>query len=100
MSTYLLLTGATQRGNILDTEHSEIPAEHKCAHILALDGGNYAAQPNNRILWDAPNYTTDNMVPDYMVQSTKWNVENKDWLTEDSKKCFTKRKRKNEEFKL
>jgi len=75
-------------GNILDTEHSEIPAEHKCAHILALDGGNYAAQPNNRILWDAPNYTTDNMVPDYMVQSTKWNVENKDWLTEDSKKMF------------
>jgi hypothetical protein len=55
---------------------------------LALDGGNYAAQPNNRILWDAPNYTTDNMVPDYMVQSTKWNVENKDWLTEDSKKMF------------
>ena len=35
--------------NILDTEHSEIPAEHKCAHILALDDGNYAAQPNNRI---------------------------------------------------
>ena len=25
--------------NILDTEHSEIPAEHKCAHILALDNG-------------------------------------------------------------
>ena len=35
--------------NILDTEHSEIPAEHKCAHILALDSGNYAAQPNNRM---------------------------------------------------
>ena len=74
--------------NILDTEHSEIPAEHKCAHILALDSGNYAAQPNNRILWDAPNYTTDREVPDYMVQTTKWNVENKDWLTEDSKKMF------------
>ena len=24
---------------------------------LALDNGNYAVQPNNRILWDAPNYT-------------------------------------------
>ena len=76
--------------NILDTEHSEIPAEHKCAHILALDNGNYAAQPNNRILWDAPNYTTDREVPDYTVQSTRWNVENKDWLTEDSKKMFYK----------
>ena len=63
-------------GNILDTEHSEIPAEHKCAHILALDDGNYAAQPNNRILWDAPNYTVGDGVPDYSVQTTKWNVEN------------------------
>jgi len=75
-------------GNILDTEHSEIPAEHKCAHILALDDGNYAAQPNNRILWDAPNYTVSDGVPDYSVQTTKWNVENKDWLTEDSDKMF------------
>jgi hypothetical protein len=75
-------------GNILDTEHSEIPAEHKCAHILALDDGNYAAQPNNRILWDAPNYTVGDGVPDYSVQTTKWNVENKDWLTEDSDKMF------------
>ena len=74
--------------NILDTEHSEIPAEHKCAHILALDDGNYAAQPNNRILWDAPNYTVGNRVPDYEVQTTKWNVENKDWLTDDSNKMF------------
>ena len=74
--------------NILDTEHSEIPAEHKCAHILVLDDGNYAAQPNNRILWDAPNYTVGDGVPDYSVQTTKWNVENKDWLTEDSNKMF------------
>ena len=76
--------------NILDTEHSEIPAEHKCAHILDLDNGNYAAQPNNRILWDAPNYTVGDGVPDYSVQTTKWNVENKDWLTEDSNKMFYK----------
>ena len=26
--------------NILDVEHSEIPQEHKCAHILELDNGN------------------------------------------------------------
>ena len=37
-------------GNILDTDHSEIPHEHKCAHIIALDDGNYAAQPNNRCI--------------------------------------------------
>jgi hypothetical protein len=50
---------AHPESNILNTEHSEIPQEHKCAHILALANGNYAAQPNNRILWHVNNYTTD-----------------------------------------
>ena len=39
---YLLLTGRHPESNILDTEHSEIPHEHKCGHVLALDNGNYA----------------------------------------------------------
>jgi hypothetical protein len=39
-------------------------------------------------LWDAPNYTVGDGVPDYSVQTTKWNVENKDWLTDDSNKMF------------
>ena len=43
--------------NILDSDHSEIPHEHKCAHIIALDDGNYAAQPNNRCIWDLPSFT-------------------------------------------
>ena len=29
--------------NILDCEHSEIPHEHKCGHVLALDNGNFAS---------------------------------------------------------
>ena len=74
--------------NILDTEHSEIPQEHKCAHILQLDNGNFAAQPNNRILWNVSSYTTDDSWPDYKVQTTYWNVENKDWITEDSDNFF------------
>ena len=45
---------AHPESNIVDTDHSEIPHEHKCAHIMALDDGNYAAQPNNRIIWDIP----------------------------------------------
>ena len=40
--------------NILNSDHSEIPHEHKCAHIIALNDGNYAAQPNNRCIWDIP----------------------------------------------
>lgn len=76
--------------NILDTEHSEIPHEHKCGHVLALDNGNYAIQPNNRILWNISNFTTRNDIPDYKVQTTEWNVENKGWVTEDTDKMFYK----------
>jgi hypothetical protein len=74
--------------NVLDTDHSEISHEHKCAHILALDNGNYAAQPNNRILWNIPSFTTSDAKPDYKVQTTTWNVENKDWKTDDSDDMF------------
>jgi hypothetical protein len=76
--------------NILDIEHSEIPQEHKCAHILELANGNYAAQPNNRILWNIPSYTTGNSIPDYKVQNTIWEVEGSDWVTEDSDNMFYK----------
>jgi hypothetical protein len=74
--------------NILDVDHSEIPQEHKCAHILELSNGNYAAQPNNRILWNIPSYTTEVNKPDYKVQTTYWNVENKDWKTDDTDRMF------------
>ena len=74
--------------NILDVEHSEIPQEHKCAHILALDNGNFAAQPNNRLLWHINSYTTDNTWPDYHVQTTYWDAEDNNLVTEDSNKMF------------
>ena len=74
--------------NIIDTEHSEIPQEHKCGHLLALDNGNYAIQPNNRILWNVPSFTTSTYWPDYKVQTSYWNVENKDFISEDSDNMF------------
>jgi hypothetical protein len=58
-------------------------------HIfLELSNGNYAAQPNNRILWNIPSYTTEINKPDYKVQTTYWNVENKDWKTDDTNDMF------------
>jgi hypothetical protein len=81
---------AHPESNILDTEHSEIPDQHKCGHVLALDNGNYAIQPNNRILWNISNFTFNSDIPDYNVQTTKWNVENKNWITEDTDKMFYK----------
>jgi hypothetical protein len=56
--------------------------------LLALDNGNYAIMPNNRILWNVPSFTTSTHWPDYKVQTSKWNVENKNWVTEDSDNMF------------
>ena len=75
--------------NILNSDHSEIPHEHKCAHIIALNDGNYAAQPNNRIIWDLPSFTVKDEVPDWKVQTTEWSVEDTGkWITEDSDRFF------------
>ena len=74
--------------NILDVDHSEIPQEHKCGHFIALANGNYAIQPNNRILWHLNNFTTKKEWPDYKTQTSEWNVENKDWSTDDTDRMF------------
>ena len=75
--------------NILNSDHSEIPHEHKCAHIIALDNGNYAAQPNNRCIWDLPSFTVKDNIPDWKVQTNEWNVEDTGaWKTEDTDNFF------------
>jgi hypothetical protein len=79
---------AHPESNIIDTEHSEIPDQHKCGHVLALDNCNYAIMPNNRILWSIPSFTTKPSVPDYKVQTTIWNVENKGLITDDTDSFF------------
>ena len=92
---------AHPESNIVDTDHSEIPHEHKCAHILALDDGNYAAQPNNRLIWNIPSFTVKEEIPfDWKVQTSEWNVENSGkWKTEDSDKFFYDiEEKKNEEM--
>ena len=93
------LDWASPDSNILDIEHSEIPQEHKCAHVLALDNGNFAAQPNNRIIWNIPSFTVKDNWPDYSVQTTYWNVENKGLVTEDSDKMFYEVNKKDEDNK-
>jgi hypothetical protein len=57
---------------------------HKCAHILKLDDGNFAAQPNNRIRWFDPAFVTPfEKKPDYQTNTHTWKVENRDWETDD-----------------
>jgi hypothetical protein len=47
-----------------------------------------AAQPNNRILWTIGSFTHKNDFPDYTVQTTEWNVENKGIRTDNTDKMF------------
>jgi hypothetical protein len=39
-------------------------------------------------LWNIPSFTTSNTKPDYKVQTTTWNVENKGWKTDDTNDMF------------
>jgi len=33
------------------TGYAEVAAGHKCGHVIALDSGQIACQPNNRVVW-------------------------------------------------
>ena len=59
---------------------------------MALENGNYAAQPNNRLIWSIPSFTVKDEVPtDWKVQTSTWNVEDSSkWKTEDSDSYFYK----------
>lgn len=49
---------------------------HKCAHMIALDDGNFAAQPNNRLQWFCPAFVTPfKQKPDYVTNTAIWKVE-------------------------
>lgn len=64
---------------------------HKCAHILELDCGCYAAQPNNRILWADPATISKPfaVVPDYRTNTRTWSVEGTSkWATPDTNRAF------------
>lgn len=64
---------------------------HKSAHILKLDDGNFAAQPNNRCRWYEPAFVTKPFPerPTYKTNSRVWICESRDdSTTEDSDLYF------------
>lgn len=74
-----------------DLTLSEDPAEHKSHHIIFLDNGQIALQPNNRIKWSEPSFVTKPFPtkPDYLVCNEYYNAEDKEkWNTEDSDRMF------------
>lgn len=96
----ILKNKQVEQGNYLFTldwygsSLSDNPGEggHKCAHIIQLWNGCYAAQPNNRIRWYEPSFVTVPMLtrPDYETNNLVFSVENKGdkWTTEDSPRMF------------
>ena len=66
---------------------SESPDQHKACHVIELDNGNFAVQPNNRIkVFDASFATKPNeLLLQRKVNTHIYTVENNPkWITEDS----------------
>jgi hypothetical protein len=67
--------------------YSETPNEHKCGHVLELENGNYAIQPNNRVRVFDPSFVvkTEQLNIERKFNTHIWSVENNPkWKTEDS----------------
>jgi hypothetical protein len=61
----------------LDVGFSQHDPEHKSFNIIKLDNGQFAAQPNNRILWkDSSLIPTNIRRPDFKVCTQNYKVEN------------------------
>jgi hypothetical protein len=65
--------------------------EHKAHHIIFLNNGQIALQPNNRVKWSEASFVTKPFPdkPDYLVNDGYYNVEVEEkWNTEDSDRMF------------
>ena len=62
-----------------DNSFSNDPSQYKCLHMIELDNGNYALQPNNRIYWKHMSFTTKPFPenPDYKVDNKIFRCEDK-----------------------
>jgi hypothetical protein len=62
--------------NYLDSNFSEHDPEHKTFNIIKLDNGQFAAQPNNRVIWRDSSLTPENLLtPDFKVCTQNYKVE-------------------------
>jgi hypothetical protein len=65
---------------------SEFPSQHKCGHFIAMDNGNFAIQPNNRLTVHDPSFTVkEDLVIHRKYNTTLWTAErNARWVTPDT----------------
>jgi hypothetical protein len=72
--------------NIIDSNYSINSANHKCGHVIEREDGNFAIQPNNRVLLLDPSHTSKvgTHLIDRLVSDDIWGVEDgSKWLTSD-----------------
>lgn len=58
-----------------DTGVSEFPAEKKCGHLFALEGGNFALLPNNKVRWIDPAFVVEPPRTSYLRNTHAWSAE-------------------------
>jgi hypothetical protein len=62
--------------NTMNTTFSEDIQDHKSYNFIKCDNGQFAAQPNNRMLVFEPSNNPEKLkFPDFKVATTKWSVE-------------------------
>jgi len=62
--------------NVLDTGLSEDIEDHKSFNIIKCDNGQFAAQPNNRLIVLEPSSNPKELkMPDFRVATKRWSVE-------------------------
>jgi hypothetical protein len=76
--------------NELDTTLSETPNEHKSFNIIKMDNGQFAAQPNNRLLFYDQSLTPKGLrIPDFKVSTKEFYCEDSTkWSFGDSNDFF------------
>jgi hypothetical protein len=70
---------------------AEDPTEHKSHHVILLDNGQIALQPNNRLRWHDPSFVTEEFPsrPDYLSNDIVWNAESHGrWTTSNNDNYF------------
>ena len=70
--------------NELNFGYANAPSQHKCGHVIELDDGNYAIQPNNRLKVFETEFvdTPDKNIVNRLVNTRKWSVESDEkWIT-------------------
>lgn len=75
--TYLFtIDTCHSESSTLNINFSEFDPEHKSFNIIKLDNGQFAAQPNNRIVWkDSSLIPIELKTPDFNVCSQNYKVE-------------------------